>query len=197
MEPNRKFTSGPEVIAYLIAHAIGYGITLIISTQILAPRVYPALVKSHQINLIFAVNLAMFVVITAIVLFGFLGLRRAFGGGGDPQPAAPFAVPPASAAYPPPGVSNLSPPATSGSGSALGIISIVCGVLGLLPGIGVAISLIGLVLGSIGRGGAMREGDAKNAQLCLIGIVLSAITLGVAAVVLVVLGSTLFGFSHF
>lgn len=192
---NARFTTGQEVVAYLVAHAVGYGITVLINTQILVPLVYPSLVKNHQMSFIAGISFIIFVCVTIVVLFGFLTLRKLFAGN-TPAPISAVPVPPAAvpaSVYAAPATAAPRDAATSsGAGRIMGVISLVCGILGLTPGLGILVSVIGLILGLIGRRHSAAEGDAGGATLGLIGVILSSITLVIAAFILVTAGSTLF-----
>lgn len=84
------------------------------------------------------------------------------------------------------------PSATAAPGTILGIVSIVCGVLGLLPGFGILLSIGGLICGLIGRGQAKAAGNANGATLNKVGIILSALTLVIAFLFTVLVGGALF-----
>lgn len=93
-------------------------------------------------------------------------------------------------------MTNLPPaqpqPAMAAPGTILGIVAIVCGVLGLVPGFGILLSIAGLICGLIGRGQAKRVGNANGATLNKVGIILSSLTLVIAFVVIVIAGGALF-----
>jgi hypothetical protein len=74
-------------------------------------------------------------------------------------------------------------------GTILGIIAVICGVLGLLPSFGIVLAIVGLVLGLMARSQAGKVGNRTGRTLGTVGTVLSSITLVIALVMLVVLGS--------
>ncbi|MBR2689358.1 MAG: hypothetical protein IKE42_16035 [Aquamicrobium sp.] len=84
------------------------------------------------------------------------------------------------------------PSAMAAPGTILGIVSIVCGVLGLVPGFGILLSIGGLICGLIGRGQAKRVGNANGATLNKVGIILSSLTLIIAFVLVFMVGGALF-----
>jgi ABC-type polysaccharide transport system permease subunit len=69
----QNLTTGSEVTAYLVAHAIG-----IVSTYVLNPMIYMGLNGAGRQGFIPAVGLGMSLVTMVFVLFLFLFMRRAF-----------------------------------------------------------------------------------------------------------------------
>lgn len=76
-------------------------------------------------------------------------------------------------------------------GTILGIVSLVCGVLGLLPSFGIVLAIAGLVLGIIARKQAIPVNNATGKTLGVIGAILSSITLIIALVTILFVGGLL------
>src|SRR5882672_11260078 len=60
-------------------------------------------------------------------------------------------------------------------GTVLGVISCVCGIVGLLHRFGILLSVLGLITGIIGRRQAKAASNATGAEIGLIGIIVSAL----------------------
>lgn len=94
-------------------------------------------------------------------------------------------------------MTNLPPAqpqsAMAAPGTILGIVAIICGILGLMPGFGVLLSFAGLICGLIGRKQAKAAGNANGATLNKVGIILSLLTLAIASVLIFMVGGALVG----
>ncbi len=94
------------------------------------------------------------------------------------------------------------PPATAPvqtEGTALGVVSIILGAGGTVPVVGILFAILGIVVGKMAKDRGTRTGNSVGATLGIIGMVVSAITLVIAAFMLFLMGglvSTLFGVSH-
>jgi hypothetical protein len=191
--PQGKFTDAGEIGAYVLAHAAGllwgFGVN---------PWIFRTLVAKGYRDLMLP-SVALSIAVAAVVLLLFLFLRRMMTGGTQAAasglPGAP-AVPPPPTPAPLP-VGALRPQAGPGAGSVLGIVSIVCGVIGLLPGFGLLAAMIGIALGWVGRRRALEEGDNRGAFLCLVGLVLASVMLVVSGIYLLLVGGAMLGITHF
>lgn len=76
---------------------------------------------------------------------------------------------------------------TPSDGTVLGIVSIAFGALGFIPTFGVLFAGIGLILGIRARKQAVAAGNATGNTLGVIGILLSAVTLVIAVLLLIVM----------
>lgn len=76
-------------------------------------------------------------------------------------------------------------------GTILGIVSLICGILGLTPTFGIILAVVGLVTGSIARKQASAANNDTGRTLGLIGMILSAITLVIALISLIFVGGVL------
>jgi hypothetical protein len=181
--PLGKFTDAGEIGAYVLAHAAGllwgFGVN---------PWIFRTLVAKGYRDLMLP-SIVLSLAVAAVVLFLFLLLRRMMTGG---MQAAVSGLPGAPAVPPPP-----TPAPVPGAGWVLGIVSIVCGVIGLLPGFGLLAAMIGIALGWVGRRRALQEGDNRGAFLCLVGLVLACVMLVVSGVYLLVVGGAMLGIMHF
>ena len=185
----RKLTDLPEIGAYVLAHAAGiawgFGVN---------PTIFRALAAQGYRNLLLP-SIALSIAIAAFVLLIFLVLRRIMEGAmqtaADSLPAVPV-----SRLEPAPTLPPL-PAGTLGAGWMLGIVSIVCGVIGLLPGFGILAAIIGIGLGWTGRRRALQEGDHRGAFLCRVGIILASVTLVIAALYLLLVGTAMLSVSHY
>lgn len=79
----------------------------------------------------------------------------------------------------------------SDDGTGLGIAALISGVVGFVPGFGLVFSIVGLICGLIGSMRAGAAGNAAGRSLSLIGIVLSALSLALTVVTVVLLGSAI------
>jgi hypothetical protein len=190
--PQGKFTDGGEIGAYVLAHAAGllwgFGVN---------PWIFRTLVAKGYRDLMLP-SIALSIAIAAVVLLLFLFLRRIMTGGMQVQASS---LPGATAAPPPPAAAPVGAPrlqaGTVGAGWILGIVSIVCGVIGLLPGFGLLAAMIGIALGWVGRRRALQEGDSRGAFLSLVGLILACVMLVVSGLYLLVIGSAMLGITHF
>jgi hypothetical protein len=186
----RKLTDLPEIGAYVLAHATGlawgFGVN---------PSIFRALAAQGYRNLLLP-SIALSIAIAAVVLLIFLVLRRIMEGTMqttvDSLPAVP--VP---SLGPVPAVTQPLPAGAFGAGWTLGVISIVCGVIGLLPGIGILAAIIGIGLGWAGRRRALGEDDDRGAFLCRVGIILASVTLVIAALYLLLVGTAMLSVIHY
>jgi|HubBroStandDraft_6_1064221.scaffolds.fasta_scaffold1953372_2 hypothetical protein len=71
----QTLTTGSEVTAYLVAHAIG-----IVSTYVLSPIIFATLSSAGRQALTPFAGIGMSLVTMVLVLFLFLYMRRAFAG---------------------------------------------------------------------------------------------------------------------
>lgn len=78
-------------------------------------------------------------------------------------------------------------------GTMLGIVSLVLGLLGFVPSLGVIAAIGGLITGSMGRAQAKRAGNGTGALLALLGIILSSLTLVFSILALIVAGGMVAG----
>jgi len=190
--PQGKFTDAGEIGAYVLAHTAGllwgFGVN---------PWIFRTLVAKGYRDLMLP-SIALSIAIAVVVLLLFLVLRRMITGGTQATasglPGAP-AVPPTPTPAP---VGAPRPQAGAvGAGWILGIVSIVCGVIGLLPGFGLLASLIGIALGWVGRRRALEEGDNRGAFLCRVGLILASVMLVVSGLYLLLVGNAMLGITHF
>jgi len=93
-----------------------------------------------------------------------------------PQPDAPPPVPPP--------FQNEG----GGPGLVLGVLSIICGLLGFVPVLGLVTSVLGVIFGAMGFARARDAGNQGGVILGIIGLVLSA-----CAVLLWVIGMLFLG----
>lgn len=82
-----------------------------------------------------------------------------------------------------------TPANESSVGTVLGIVALVCGVLGLIPSFGVLLAIVGLILGWIARRKSKAASNSTGSVLGLVAMVLSSITLTIAMIILIVAGS--------
>lgn len=184
-----KLTDPPEIGAYVLAHAAG-----LLWAFTVNPWIFRALVEKGYRNLMLP-SIAMSIAVSAVVLLIFLFLRRMMAGGTQTAAASPpGATVPAPA--PPPAAFATQPVAAAsfGAGWILGVVSIVCGVLGLLPGFGILASMIGIALAWVGRRRALEDSDSRGAFLCLVGLALASVTLVIAVLYQLLVGSALLSF---
>lgn len=182
-----RFTSGREVTIYLIAHALGLLCNIFVTNPVLE-----TLIRNGHRDILLPLGIAIQVGLTLVVMLIFLMGRRMVGGMQVPHAALPLATPGQAT----PALAALPGQAVSSSGTTLGIVSIVCGALGLMPTAGILFAVVGLVTGLMGRGRAQRAGNERGALLSLIGTILSAVTVVIAVVVLFVVGGLLVGMSR-
>lgn len=188
-----RWTSARELTVYIATHALGIAISFLMFPAILADA------RRAGVQDIPSLAVVLHVLMALVVLALFVVGRRFLASG---APVAAQSSQPFIAAIPQPqalssGVPTPPAPAPGGTmaqpGSILGVVSIVCGVLGLMPGFGILLSIGGLICGLIGRGQAKAAGNASGATLNKVGIILSSLTLIIAFVVLIVAGGALIG----
>jgi hypothetical protein len=190
--PQGKFTDAGEIGAYVLAHTAGllwgFGVN---------PWIFRTLVAKGYRDLMLP-SIALSIAVAVVVLLLFLFLRRMMTGmqatasglsGASTVPPSPSPAPG------PAGAPRLQ--AGAGAGWVLGVVSIVCGVIGLLPGIGLLAAMIGIALGWVGRRRALEEGDDRGAFLCLVGLVLASVMLVVSGIYLLLVGGAMLGVRHF
>jgi len=190
--PQGKFTDAGEIGAYVLAHAAGllwgFGVN---------PWIFRTLVAKGYRDLMLP-SIALSIAIAAVVLLLFLVLRRMMAGGlqvtAYSAPGVPAATP--TPAPVPAGTPRLQA-GVVGAGWILGIVSILCGVIGLLPGFGLLASMIGIALGWVGRRRALEEGDNRGAFLCRVGLILASVMLVVSGLYLLLVGNAMLGITHF
>ena len=73
-------------------------------------------------------------------------------------------------------------------GTALGVISMMLGVGGTIPGLGIILAILGIVLGNTAKNRGKRTGNSVGATLGIIGVVVSSFTLVVAVILLFLAG---------
>jgi hypothetical protein len=168
-----KLTSSGELTAYIGAHLVGIAVAFTTSPIIF--RSLSAVLGADR-QLIYLASFAISIVQMLGVLVIFLYARRLFiDAGPAPGAAASSSLPLTPPASKPLGAAPVAP--GSPPGTSQGVISIVLGVLGLIPGIGALLSIVGLTIGISGRRRALHAANENGALLNLLGIIFSTITL--------------------